>query len=92
MQPIRTFFLPTGLTMVMGCGRPTPDGGSKGGWGAGGSATEEGMGARAGAHAAARAGADGPEQGVRAAGMGRPREDGQKALGEGLDGVLARGG
>ncbi len=87
MQPIRTVCLPTGLTMVMGCGWPGADGGRAGGAGA-----ERGMGARAGAHAAAGAGADGPEERVRAAGMGRPREDGDEARGEGLDGVRARGG
>jgi hypothetical protein len=87
MQFIRALRLPTGLTMVMGCGWPGEDGGRAGGAGA-----EMGMGARAGAHAAAGAGADGPEEGMDAAGMGRPGEDGDKARGEDLDGVLARGG
>ncbi len=66
MRPIRTLCLPTGLTMVLGFGRPIGPGGSAGmDWP---EAWPE-PGGEVGAHAAGGARADGPEQGMGAGGM-----------------------
>lgn len=87
MQPIRTLCLPTGLTIVMGVGRPIGPGGSAGvawpgGW--------PEAGGEMGAHAAGGAGADGPEQGMGAGGVGG--EEVAQILREGAGGGRVRGG